>query len=102
MSSMEEDAERLKAFLCGAWGSGTPERPDWELTKAISAIESLGELKPGWNSYRGAPISLEARQKAIEFLRRLRQERPGTPIPILGPSSEGGGVLQWRDKHREN
>jgi hypothetical protein len=101
VSSMEEHTERLKAFLGGSWGSGRVLRPDPELAKAVGTIENLAKLKPGWNSYRGAPISVVARQKAIWFLRRLRLERPEAPIPIVGPSSDGGVVFQWRDKQRE-
>lgn len=74
---------------------------DDSLQHALREIARLGDLTPGWNSYRADSIKAPVRERARQFLMRLRAERTDIPMPIIGPSPDGGVVFQWREKRHE-
>jgi hypothetical protein len=69
-----------------------------ELPHLLKAIESLGNLEAGWDSHGSLPVSAEARRKAADLLMTLFRAGSRAPIPVVGPTPDGGVVLQWRGK----
>jgi hypothetical protein len=61
---------------------------------AVTAIEQLASLAPGWDSYGADPIGPSAREAAVRFLAHIYGTGPFAP-PIVGPGKGGRVVLQW-------
>ncbi len=64
----------------------------WRPT-VVAKLAELAQLKAGWNSYRAAPISPEAIQRALALLDATMSE--GTPAPSVVPLSTGGVQIEW-------
>lgn len=64
-------------------------------------IKSHLLLKPGWDSYGGRPITLQAVDQAFEVLHAARELSCLDPQDV--PTSEGGIQLEWSGsgKHLE-
>jgi hypothetical protein len=65
---------------------------------AITRIERIGAMKPGWNGHRAPVTSPEVRSTAISFLRKLSANF-GVSVPeptLVAPTSDGGIALEWR------
>jgi hypothetical protein len=67
--------------------------------EAAKKLESLGELRPGWDSYGGLPLNRESRLLTLNVLGWLASDELPTPAVVLG--SEGDVHLEWRTKGRE-
>lgn len=62
---------------------------------SIAEIERLSELPQGWDSYGARAIDPRAREGAIRFLALLHTIARNAGLPIVGPSVNGGVLLQW-------
>lgn len=69
-------------------------RTDAAAQRAISRIEQLAQLKPGWNSYKAAPISGYAMKKAIGLVYAM-DSVGAVPEMKIAPTSDGGVFLGW-------
>ncbi|MGH7411131.1 MAG: hypothetical protein ACREJ6_08775 [Candidatus Methylomirabilis sp.] len=74
-------------------GEEAMNKLDHDYFVAQQKITAMRDLKPGWNSYRGAPIGDGARGRAMRLLELLRAEN--TPVPGVGPTPDGGVQLAW-------
>lgn len=74
--------------------SALPRGPAYD--RVIEEVSKMEELGGGWDSYGAAPISVEARRRAIVFVSTLltHLDRP-VPAPAVGPSPDGGVVFRW-------
>jgi hypothetical protein len=72
------------------------------LQRTVVEITGLPLLPRGWDSYGADPVSERAMHRAIAFLTMLatHPER-SIPPPVVGPSVNGGVVLQWDIGTRE-
>lgn len=67
-------------------------RANW-LSEARSAILEMLDLKPGWDTYGGAPIDPRTAEKVFGVLRRMSDL--GLPKPFISPTSKGGITTEW-------
>ncbi len=67
----------------------------------LRTIRDLSALEKGWDSYRGAPVTEEARRRALAFVTTLLTHLDDpVPAPTVGPSPDGGVVFRWvSDEH---
>jgi len=74
--------------------SALPRGPAYD--RVIEEVNKMEELGGGWDSYGAAPISVEARRRAIVFVSTLltHLDRSGS-APTVGPSPDGGVVFRW-------
>jgi hypothetical protein len=63
--------------------------------QTLAQISRLAHLPDGWDSYGGERISGEARRIAARFLSHLHALKSKVPVPVVGPQSSGGVVIQW-------
>jgi len=64
-------------------------------TEARQRLESLRELKVGWDSYGALPIEPEAIRRAAKLLDTL--EAAGYPVPHVCGGKCAGVVFDWND-----
>jgi hypothetical protein len=64
--------------------------------QAVEQIYELGNLKPGWNSYKAGPIGEKAQKRAVDFLLPFHALVPSLPAPAIFPTSDGGVGMRWR------
>lgn len=67
---------------------------DW-LRPAISRVEELTALAPGWNSYNAKPIDAGVAMEAVAFL--LDHAYRTVPEPSIVPLADGGIQIEWHD-----
>jgi len=73
-----------------------PTDSDEAYERVLRDIGSLSTLPEGWDSYKGAPISKEAQNRATAFIITLLTHLDWrVPPPTVGPSPTGGVVLRW-------
>ncbi len=62
----------------------------------LDQIHALGKLPEGWDSYGASRVDEEARTNAARFATMLvtHMDAP-VPVPVVGPSAEGGVILRW-------
>lgn len=64
--------------------------------RVLDQIHNLRKLSEGWDSYGAERISDEACTNAVRFVAMVVTHSDGPmPVPIVGPSVEGGVVLRW-------
>jgi hypothetical protein len=69
---------------------------------AFEAIDRLGNLGEGWDSYEAPAISPAARELAKACLKEIqRRLGPSYGNPRVGPTPEAGVALIWRAKGQE-
>ncbi|MCY3017593.1 MAG: hypothetical protein NTW87_00985 [Planctomycetota bacterium] len=64
-------------------------------------IAALRYLEPGWNGPKSPAISSEAIDDATDWARTLETFRPALPWPKVGPTTNGGVILQWFGEQTE-
>ncbi len=72
-----------------------PGLPDW-IKESEIVLEQLASLEPGWDSYRGKPISPYHIKLSWEFIHQIAQCYP--PKPHIGPVPDGGVQIEWHTK----
>jgi len=80
----------LDAFRVKYGRQGGPR--GWE-DQIVPKICRLLDLSPGWDSYKGEPLKLDAGRFAIKILNDIMG--PRTPIPQVVPVSTGGIQFEW-------
>ena len=76
------------------WGKSSP---------TVEAIDSLGQLRPDWDSYGANPVAESARKLARDFIIGLEQRLGNRlPTPAVGPTPDGGVAVVWRRRLRPN
>jgi hypothetical protein len=67
------------------------------IDRAHKAIENLGELTAGWDSYDAEPIPEVARRRAIRCLMEVADSLgPAYAEPEVGPIPSPGVGLSWK------
>jgi hypothetical protein len=67
------------------------------LRETVDAIEELRELRRGWDSHSGKPISAHSRAAARRFVEAVTNSVGDEySSPIVGPTASGGVALIWR------
>jgi hypothetical protein len=74
---------------------------DSEYARVFHAIDELGSLEPGWNSYRAPAIHEHARERAKSFVASFRDLGYRVPPPSIAPAPSGGVLLVWNIKDLE-
>lgn len=70
--------------------------------EVVEEITGLSKLKAGWDSYGAEPVDEGARNRAVAFVTMVATHLDlPVPPPIVGPSVNGGVVLQWHLGNRE-
>jgi len=63
----------------------------------LTAIDRLGDLPEGWDSYEAPKITLASRRWAKSLVLSIQQHLgPHYANPTVGPTPEGGVALIWR------
>ena len=63
----------------------------------FDAIDRLGTLRDGWDSYGAAPIEQASREQAKRCLSEVQRLLGVTYArPVVGPTPEAGVALVWR------
>jgi len=61
---------------------------------AFKKLESLGNLRPGWDSHGGLPLKQEARQLIVQTIQKLREIN--LPVPTVALDPGGMGQVEWK------
>jgi hypothetical protein len=78
----------------------SPDAP-WSYASVVAQIRKLGDLPPGWNSYRASKIEENAQRKAITFVNSLANLGRSVPLPSVAPTPNGGVALHWYPRDLE-
>jgi len=68
----------------------------WQV-EVLKHLVKYAALSPGWDSYVGVPLRLDAGFFALSLLNDIM--RPRTPMPQVVPSPVGGVQLEWHEKN---
>jgi hypothetical protein len=68
----------------------------WQV-EVLKHLVRYATLSPGWDSYTGLPLRLDAGFFALWLLNDIM--RPRTPMPQVVPSPVGGVQLEWHEKN---
>lgn len=66
----------------------------WDQIKA--RLNHLGQLRPGWDSYKAQAISHSARAATLQLLQEIAGRN--TPQPILVPTPDGSIQIEWHTR----
>jgi hypothetical protein len=66
-------------------------------TEVIRQLEELRRLEPGWDGYKGLPVSLENAWFALRMLEATC--RVNTPSPQIVPGASGDLQMEWHTVH---
>ena len=69
------------------------DRKRWWWMRVTQNLESLVALKPGWDGYRGEPVSLQNAFLAIRILENLYSD--SLPLPQIVPGAKGDLQVEW-------
>lgn len=69
------------------------EPSNW-LVQVKARLEHLKNLEPGWDGYRGQPVSKENADLAVEILKQIMPS-PAAPAPQIVPGVNGDLQLEW-------
>ena len=61
----------------------------------VCHVEELVRLEPGWDGYRGRPVSLEIARFALRLLEAICS--PDTPEPQIVPVGGGEIQIEWHE-----
>jgi hypothetical protein len=67
-------------------------RPAWR-EAVMKRLGELVRLEPGWDGYRGEPVSLENATFALRMLEAVCG--PDSPIPQIVPGASGDLQIEW-------
>jgi hypothetical protein len=72
-----------------------------EPSRTIVRIDALRAVERNWDSYDGEVVAESARKQCRDFVSQLeRIVGPRLPEPFVGPTSDGGVVIVWRERNR--
>lgn len=71
------------------------QRTRVSLVAAVTRLQELQQLRPGWDSYGGSPISAVAIENSLTIL--IAALAKGAPVPAIVPTSTGGVQLEWHN-----
>lgn len=66
----------------------------WRLP-VLSRLEELVRLEPGWDGYRGVPVSFENAAFALQILDLICSDE--VPAPQIVPGSSGDIQIEWHN-----
>lgn len=88
-----EDVILVQPYFDAAW------QQDMAAAQVQARLRPIGELAPGWNSYRARPVTSQVLHAAKWLLTQFVLQ--GIPFPSLVPISHGGLTLEWTSPGRE-
>lgn len=71
------------------------DEPEW-LLQIVDRLETLIELKTGWNGHGSQRVQAKPVMQALQLL--LQVMRPTTVTPVLSPKPSGGLLVEWHDR----
>jgi hypothetical protein len=71
-------------------------RFDW-YDAVVARLTKLAQLPPGWDGYRGRPVSFENAHFALSMLKSICL--PTTPPPDIVPGPNGDLQIEWHTKN---
>lgn len=66
---------------------------------AFDRLSALGSLRPNWDSYGAAPVSIHAITKAARLLHWLADRE--APAPQIVATADGGVQIEWHVKNAD-
>lgn len=73
--------------------SEQPVLPQW-VERVMDQVRDLSTLKPGWDTYQGAPVKARVLESALTILSGIMP--PSAPAPELVPTASGGIDVEWQ------
>jgi hypothetical protein len=83
-----------------------PRRIQYALNPIIARLMEFANLKKNWDSYGAKPIKWQTISRVMIFFYKVfylleDNKQKTTPVPFVGPFSDGGIQIEWRACYKE-